>query len=99
MPAQITVRADPALIERVRQAAGRADRSMNEYVVAILDAATNPDVVADDAERVRERLRHAGLLSEPTPRQVRRPDPAATARARTRAGRGTPLSDIVTASR
>ena len=71
---------------------------MNEYVVAVLDAATNPDVVSDEAERVRERLRHAGLLSETPPRPTRPPDRAALERARARAGRGTPLSDIVTAS-
>jgi hypothetical protein len=99
MPAQLTVRADPALVERVRQAARRTQRSINEYVVAILDAATNPDNASNEAERVRERLRHAGLLSEPSARQRGRPDRADAEKARKRAGRGTPLSDIVTSSR
>jgi hypothetical protein len=99
MPAQITVRADAVLIERVRSAARRANRSMNDYVVSVLDAATNPEAISDDAERLRERLRNAGLLSEPAPRRPRRPEASAVAKARARAGRGTPLSDIVTTSR
>jgi hypothetical protein len=99
MPAQITVRADEELVERVRQAARQRRRSMNDFVVAVLDAATNPASISDGAERIRERLRNAGLLSETPARRRPRPDRAETARARARAGRGTPLSDIVGTSR
>ena len=99
MPAQITVRMDPELVERVRSAAQRAGRSMNEHVIVILDAATNPDLAGDEAAKLRERFRQAGLLLEVTPRSGERPDPELVARARAQAGRGTPLSDIVSQQR
>ena len=99
MPAQLTVRADPDLIERVRLAAQRAGRSMNEQVVFILDAATNPDHAGDEASRLRERLIRAGLAIEVTPKYGARPDPARIAEARRHAGRGTQLSDLVSADR
>lgn len=79
---------------------------MNEQVVRILDAATDPDL-ADDGTRVRERLAAAGLLADPsatsaTTGPTPRSDGAAADRlagARARAGSGTPLSDIVSSSR
>ena len=96
--AQLTVRTTDELVDRVRAAANRVGRSMNEYVVAVLGAATDPDLAGDDAERIRERLARAGLLA-PTGETRRRPDVDAVAEARTAAGRGTPLSDIVTSDR
>ena len=106
MPAQLTIRAEAVLIERVRAMASRAGRSMNELVVRILDAATDPDL-ADDGTRVRERLAAAGLLADqpgtasaagPTS-QRDRVDADRLAAAPARAGSGTPLSDIVSSSR
>lgn len=71
---------------------------MNEYLTQVLDAATDPDLAGDDAARVRERLRRAGLLAAAgEPRN--RPDPAALARARAAAGRGTPPSELVVEDR
>ena len=96
--AQLTVRTTDELVDRVRAAANRLGRSMNEYVVAVLGAATDPDLAGDDAERIRERLARAGLLA-PTGETRRRPDVDAVAEARAAAGRGTPLSDIVTSDR
>jgi plasmid stability protein len=84
--AQLTVRTTDELVERVRAAAGRLGRSMNEYVVAVLGAATDPDLAGDDAERIRARLARSGLL-------------APTGHARAAAGRGTQLSDIVASDR
>ena len=86
--------------------AKRAGRSMNEQVVRILDAATDPDL-SDDLTRVRERLSAAGLLdegqepalvAEPTTTPSR-PSASRLAQARERAGTGTPLSDLVSSSR
>ena len=88
---QMTWRASADLIERVRRAAHRQHRSMNDYVTAVLDAATDPSLAGDEAERLRERLDLAGLLAEPGERR-RRPPREAAASARRRAGTGTALS-------
>jgi hypothetical protein len=96
--AQLTIRTTDALVDRVRAAARRHGRSMNEYVVAVLGAATDPDLSGDDVERIRERLQRAGLLAPGgTPRRRPREDDVAVARAA--AGRGTALSDLVASDR
>jgi hypothetical protein len=95
---QMTWRAPADLIERVRRAARLQRRSMNDYVTAVLDAATNPRLAGSEAERLRERLDQAGLLAEPGERRSRPPREEA-ARARSRAGRGTALSEIVSEDR
>ncbi|GAA4665593.1 MULTISPECIES: toxin-antitoxin system HicB family antitoxin [Amycolatopsis] len=95
---QVTWRAEEELVRRVQLAAKQQGKSMNEYLTQVLDAATDPELAGDEAERVRERLRRAGLLWEGgTPRS--RPDPAAVARARAAAGRGAALSDLVAEGR
>jgi hypothetical protein len=91
---QMTWRAQDEVLERVRRAAERLGRSMNDYVTAVLDAATNPDLADDEAARLRERLARAGLLA-PSTGQRRRPAAKQVAQARARAGRGTPLSELV----
>ena len=96
--AQLTIRADEDLVRRVKKAAADEGRSMNEFVTSVLDAATNPDHESDHGERVRARLRAAGLLREPppdAPRVRRRHSRAEVEAAGKRAAKGTPLSDIV----
>jgi hypothetical protein len=95
---QMTWRAPADLIDRVRRAAQRQHRSMNDYVTAVLDAATNPRLAGDEAERLRERLDLAGLLAEPGEPHGR-PPLEAVASARRRAGKGTPLSQLITEDR
>jgi hypothetical protein len=95
---QVSWRAPDELVDRVRTAARQRGSSLNEFMTSVLDAATNPDLAGDEAARVRERLAAAGLLAQPTPR-AGRPDAAAVAAARVRAGRGRPLSEIVSAGR
>jgi hypothetical protein len=91
---QVTWRAPDELVERVRQAAKQQGRSLNDYLTRVAEAATDPDLADNDAQRLRERLARAGLLVEPGgPR--RRPDPAALARARRAAARGTALSELI----
>jgi hypothetical protein len=97
---QMTWRAPADLIERVRRAAHRQHRSMNDYVTAVLDAATNPSLAGDEAERLRERLDLAGLLAEPGERRRRPPrEAAASARRRAGTGTGTALSQLVSEDR
>jgi hypothetical protein len=95
---QMSWRAPDELMERVRAAANAWGWSMNEYVSRVLDAATDPAHANSELERLRERLASTGLLAPPsTPRT--RPEPAATEAARSRAGRGTPLSSLVSDGR
>lgn len=94
-----TWRADDQLLARVRAvAAATGHGSMNAFVTAVLDAATNPDLAGDDAARVRERLARAGVLA-PAEQPRRRPSAQAVARARSAAGTGTPLSELVSDGR
>ena len=97
--AQLTIRADDELIRRVKSSATEVGRSMNDYVTAVLDAATNPDLADSAAERVRERLGRAGLLVTSSRLPGRRPSPEAIAAAGARAATGRPLSDFVTDGR
>jgi hypothetical protein len=94
----MTWRAPADLMARVRRAAQRRGRSMNDYVTAVLDAATDPRLAGSDEERLRERLDQAGLLAEPgAPR--RRPAREEAAAARRRAGQGSSLSQLVSEDR
>ena len=95
----MTIRADENLIARIRTVSAASDRSMNEFVVAVLDAATNPDLADSEAERVRARLALSGLLVAVPRRRGSRPDRAAVDAARRRAGRGTPLTDLISDGR
>ncbi len=82
------------LARKVRAAAAASGRSMNGWVVHVLSAAVDPDMAGSEIERVRERLRQAGLLFE-SDKRVQRPARAKVAKARAAAGRGKPLSEIV----
>jgi len=97
--AQMTWRTTDELLERVRRQAEQRGRSLNEWVSAVLDAATNPETAGSDAERIRERLADAGLLADaelPSPTPT---DPTRLAAARAAAGQGTPLAEFVAEGR
>ena len=96
--AQMTWRADEDLLEHVRSQAAEHGKSMNDFVTTVLRTVTDPDYAEPGVERFRARLARAGLLA-PTTREGERPDRAAFEAARAAAGRGTPLSDIVSAGR
>ena len=96
---QITIRADDDLVRRVKHSAFEVGRSMNEYVTSVLDAATDPNLAGTSAERLRERLRAAGLLVTPMQKSGRRPSSAAVVAAGVRAAAGRPVSDFVSDSR
>lgn len=92
---QVTWRTHDELLERVRHAAARSGWSVNSWISRVLDAATDPDLSGSDLDRVRERLARAGLLEEQGEQRASRPDPSRVDEARSKAGRGTSLSDLV----
>ena len=95
---QLTLRVADELHRRLREAAAARGVSVNTWASAVLAAATDPDLAGDETERVRERLRRAGLLAaEAAPRP--RPARAAVERARAAAAGGAALSDLVTEDR
>jgi plasmid stability protein len=96
---QITVRGDDEMFERVRRVAASHGKSMNEYVVLVLEASTNPDSAGSELEAIRERLANAGLASQPRRRPRHRPDAIAVREAGARAAVGMQLSSIVSADR
>ena len=95
----MTWRTSDELLERVRRQAQQRGRSLNDWVTAVLSAATDPTLSGDEAERVRERLAAAGLLEVVESGVHRRPADADIARARAAAGRGAPVSEMVTEGR
>lgn len=97
--AQLTVRAPEELVERVKAAALGSQRSMNEYITLVLDAATDADLSGSEAERVRERLARAGLLAPPPSPRTPEPDAESVRAAGRRAARGTPLSELAVEGR
>jgi hypothetical protein len=96
---QLTLRLDNELAQDVKAHAKAAGWSVNAWVVAVLGAAVNPELAEGETERLRARLARAGLLADPAPRRGPRPDPERVARARTAAGAGTPLSQLVSEER
>lgn len=96
----MTWRTTEDLPERVRLQAREQGRSLNDWVTLVLRAASDPQHAGDQAQQVRERLRRAGLLELPDDRTARRaPDAARLTAAPAAAGRGTPLSEVVTRGR
>ena len=90
---QMTWRAPDELLERVRHAAGIQDRSLNDYVSAVLNAATDPALADSEFAGLRQRLAQADLLVRSCPHH-RRPSSTAVAAARRHAGQGTPLEQL-----
>lgn len=97
--AQMTWRAPDELLEQVKRQARLNGRSLNDWVTTVMTAASDPANAADEVARVRERLARAGLLELPAGETPRRPDPARVKAARARAGKGRPLSELVTEQR
>ena len=98
--AQFTIRLDDDLADEVKAHATGLGHSVNSWVVAVLDAAVNPDLENSESERTRARLERAGLLANRRggPRSTP-PDRRRVERARKAAGAGTPLSRLVSDGR
>lgn len=95
---QMSLRLPDRLAAQVRDRAARSGKSVNGWITLVLSAAVDPELAGSEVERIRDRLRLAGLLDE-AEGGARKPDPGAVARARRAAGRGTPLAAIVTDDR
>jgi hypothetical protein len=97
--AQVSWRADDSLVDRVRQAARRRDRSLNAYMTLVLSAATDPQFAGSEADSIRDRLALAGLLDESGGTRPRRPGEQAVIDAGRRAAAGTPLDELISSGR
>ncbi len=96
---QVTLRVPDDLARQLKEAASARGRSLNRWATDVLSAAVDPDLAGDEAERLRERFRRAGLLASVSGPRHRRPPQAAVARARAAAGQGTSLAELVAEGR
>lgn len=97
--AQVSWRADDTLVDRVRLAARRSDRSLNEFITVILAAATDPSTAGSEAASIRERLALAGLIDAPMSRHAAPQSSQTVVAAGRRAAGGTPLDELVSTGR
>lgn len=96
---QLTLRVPEELAERLKVAASDHEDSVNGYAVKVLSAAVDPDLAGDEITGLKERLAQAGLLLTPERVPTKRPSARAFSRARAAAGRGKPLSALITEDR
>jgi hypothetical protein len=96
---QLTLRVPEELAEQLKGAARDRKESVNGYAVKVLSAAVDPDLAVDEITGLKERLARAGLLLTPERLATKRPSTRALDSARAAAGRGRPLSDLVTEGR
>lgn len=96
---QVTLRLDDDLAADLTADAARLGRSVNAHAALGLRALVDPDAEGEEIERIRARLRRAGLLAEHGPPVRRRPPAELVAQAGKAAGRGKSLSDIVSEDR
>jgi hypothetical protein len=97
--AQLTLRIDDELAHQLKEKAKAEGRSVNAMATFLIQALVDPALAGDEAERLRERLRRAGILAEPGGPPRPRPPEDRLARARIAAGKGKPLSDYVAEGR
>ncbi|HZK36500.1 MAG TPA: hypothetical protein VFC57_06065 [Aeromicrobium sp.] len=96
---QVSWRVDDELLEHVRHSAAAAGMSVNKYISRVLSLATSEDDESSEAQRMRQRLRAAGVSASDDRPGTRRVDDEEFVRLRRLAGHGTPLSDIVITDR
>lgn len=97
---QFSVRLSDERATAMRRLAGARGRSINQTFEDLVAAATDPHHADSEADRLRERLARAGLSVELSALpDVVMPDEDALRRARAAAGRGTPLSQIISEQR
>jgi len=97
--AQLTLRLDDDLAKDIKREAAHRDRSVNAWIADVLRTAVDPTLADNELDQIRGKLARAGLLAVPTRPPVPPPDPQKVAEARKAAGRGTPLSQLVSEGR
>lgn len=98
--AQLTLRLDDELANRLKSHARSRGTSVNRFAILLLQAAIDPELESTEAERLRQKLHRAGLLEQHLPeRQTKLPTEDRLEQARSNAGRGTPLSNLVSSGR
>lgn len=98
--ATFSLRVPEELAQRARAAAADSGRSLNAWIVGVIEAATDPETADSELARMRERLGRAGLLWVPQePGAVARPPDEEMESVRERLGRGKPLSEYVSEGR
>lgn len=94
--AQISLRIPDELAEDIKSDAKAKNLSVNGYITYILRSVSDPEFGGSEAERVRERLRRAGLLEEWVDEPaIEPPSQEELKRIRAKASRGTSLTDLV----
>ena len=96
---QLTLRVPDDLAADLTRVAGDRGQSVNAFATLGLRALVDPDAAGDELERIRERLRRAGVAVYTPTRDVVAPDPEAAAEARAALGSGQLVSDIVSEQR
>lgn len=86
---------DDELLQRVRHSAKAAGMSLNAYISRVLALATSEDEHSSEAQRMRQRLRVAGLLASDDHDGPQRVSDDELTELRRAAGEGESLSDIV----
>jgi predicted transcriptional regulator len=97
--AQLTLRIADQLASDLKREAARRGESVNVLATHALQALVDPELQDDALERIRERLRRAGLLEEPPPYVGRIVTDEEFEHARAAAAGGRPLSDYVSEGR
>lgn len=97
---QLTLRVPESLAEQLKRTARERGRSVNGWATEILGAAVDPSNAGDRVTELRERLMRAGVLAQlNSDEPPQRPEQAQLEQARAAAGRGTPLSQLVSEGR
>src|SRR5687767_3112972 len=97
---QFSVRLSDEHGAAVRRLAAARRRSINQTFEDLVAAATNPEHAGSELVALRERLNRAGLVFDVSVLpEAPAPSEQDLERARAAAGRGTPLSDLVSEGR
>lgn len=97
---QLTLRVDDQLADALKSVAAAHGQSVNAFAKSVLRAALDPTHAGSEIQRMRERLARAGLLEDLEPlHESQRPSEAELKKARAEAGKGTPLSQLISEGR